>query len=168
MECQHPANAALLIHSNNQMDRPGHREINTARAARSWTAVTRCSPTTLNAECSASSPLNSTTRLVNLDVAAPSTLTLLVARIAAHDVHHSTATHDLALIANAFHASSDLHRNHPALISAPIVLTTPSVAVGSPVHPALCRHAASRPSPWGNLPPRQQSSGPALEVAGND
>jgi hypothetical protein len=36
---------------------------------------------------------------------------LLVARIAAHDAHHATAAHNLALIANSPDTGADFHGN---------------------------------------------------------
>jgi len=39
------------------------------------------------------------------------TLSLLVARIAAHDVHDASAPDDFALITNTLHAGSYFHRD---------------------------------------------------------
>jgi hypothetical protein len=36
-----------------------------------------------------------------------------MARVAAHDVHHTTAADDLALVANALDAGFDFHRSIP-------------------------------------------------------
>jgi hypothetical protein len=40
-------------------------------------------------------------------------LSLLVARIGTHDVHHTTAADDLALIAHSLNAGSDFHLSLP-------------------------------------------------------
>jgi hypothetical protein len=45
-------------------------------------------------------------------------LPLLVARIAANDVHHAPAAHDLALVTDSLHASFDFHRGTQTAISA--------------------------------------------------
>lgn len=38
------------------------------------------------------------------------TLTLFVARIAAHDAHHAAAANDLTLVTNTFYAGFNFHR----------------------------------------------------------
>jgi hypothetical protein len=46
-----------------------------------------------------------------------STLTLLVARIAANDVQLPVAAHELAVLANSLHAGSNLHRRLPRALA---------------------------------------------------